>query len=273
MHFIFALFPSPWSNFITSNLKPNPPTFCRWATLSPILLNSFGSLQRAFLFICNCNDSVAIVIRLVLVFIQVWASQFSASPGPAAPAAGCDLNFLHTHFEWASCKVPSPLPRHCPSVRLSICPPKTSWRTDSEDNTAWHWLNQSSVSVSVPRALSQDLTPCQSALKSQNSRGKRWQVHGKKIECCFGLVRIKQTLINRQEKFVYMSSMINTKFSYPMMAIFYRSVRDMGRGGKYRWTTCRRSAFQILFSPHRTWYESLEVANVAVERKIVAELQ
>lgn len=188
----------------------------------------------------------------------------SASPGPAAPsapAAGCDLNFLHTHFEWASCKVPSPLPRHCPSVRPSICPSKTSWRTDSEDNTAWHWLNQSSVSVSVPRALSQDPTPCQSALKSQNSRGKRWQVHGNKIECCFGLVRIKPTLINRQEKFAYMSSMINTKFSYPMMAIFYRSVSDMGRGGKYRWTTCRRSAFQILFSPHRTWYESLEVAN------------
>jgi len=31
-----------------------------------------GILAPAFLFICNCNDSVAIVvIRLVLVFIQV----------------------------------------------------------------------------------------------------------------------------------------------------------------------------------------------------------
>jgi len=171
VHFIFALFSSPCSNFITSNLKP---PFCSWATLSPILLDSSVSLRRlSYLF------AIAMTASPSSSSGSSWYLFKCEHRSPSAPpAAGCDLNFLHTHFEWASCKVPSPLRRPCPSVRLSVCPSGGIWRTDSEDNTAWHWLNQVfSLSFrSLGPALSPVSTPCQSALKSQNSRGERWQV-------------------------------------------------------------------------------------------------
>lgn len=71
-----------------------------------------------FLFICNCNgdDAVVIIIRQRAPVPNTTPPPSHCTPFPASiyssvssVAGECDLNYLHTHFQWPSCKVPSPL--------------------------------------------------------------------------------------------------------------------------------------------------------------------
>lgn len=207
----FCTFPKSLLQFYYKQLKSRPPPgpasprqLCRPSWME------FHSAP-AFLFICNCNDNVAIVIRLVLVFIQVWASEsfgFSSCCCSCCYCCRCHCGFfffvlarffcfwmrfkLLTHTFWMGKLQSAKSITKTLCVRRSVCPDGieggkdslVKWRTDIEDNTAWHWLNQVfslSLCLFSPWLFPLHLQPafstsCQSALKSQNSREKRWQL-------------------------------------------------------------------------------------------------